>query len=85
MAHVNPKPRLGRGRASEAELRRPRSGPFSGDASRVGARSEKQHNSRGWLPKFSSTIVLSEHPPFSPGFWRFSRKKDPWKEWGRYP
>ena len=22
--------------------------------------------------------------PFSPGFWRFSAKKDPWTEWARY-
>ena len=23
--------------------------------------------------------------PFPLGFWKCSRKKDPWKEWGRYP
>ena len=34
---------------------------------------------------FFSTIVLFTKQPFSLGFWRFSRKKDPWKEWGRYP
>ena len=28
---------------------------------------------------FCSTIVLCK------GFWRLSGKKDPWKEWGRYP
>ena len=27
-----------------------------------------------------STVGLT--PTFSLGFWRFSRKKDPWKEWG---
>ena len=34
---------------------------------------------------FFSTIVLSKNLPFSPGFRSFSRKKDPWKEWGRTP
>ena len=34
---------------------------------------------------FCSIIVLSKKRPFSLGFRRFSRKKDPWKEWGRYP
>ena len=32
---------------------------------------------------FFSTMVLFKNPPFSPRFWKFSRKKDPWKEWGR--
>ena len=32
-----------------------------------------------------STIGLFKNQPFSLRFRRFSRKKDPWKEWGRYP
>ena len=31
-----------------------------------------------------STIVLFKNQPFSFEFRRSSRKKDPWKEWGRY-
>ena len=39
----------------------------------------------GLIPiPFVSTIVLSKNRPFSLGFRRFSRKKDPWKEWGSY-
>ena len=34
---------------------------------------------------FFSTIVISKNRLFSLRFRRFSRKKDPWKEWGRYP
>ena len=34
---------------------------------------------------FFSTIVLFNKQPISLGFRRFSRKKDPWKERGRYP
>ena len=34
---------------------------------------------------FFSTIIIFNNQPFSVGFRRFSRKKDPWKEWGRYP
>ena len=33
---------------------------------------------------FFSTIVLVRKQPFSMGFRRFSRTKDPWKEWARY-
>ena len=32
-----------------------------------------------------STIVLFKNQLFLLGFRRFSRKKNPWKEWGRYP
>ena len=41
----------------------------------------------GLIPfPFCSTIVLSEKRiRFQPGFPEVSRKKDPWKEWGRYP
>ena len=39
----------------------------------------------GLVSPFFSTIVLFEIQPFSLAFWRFSRKKDPWKEWRRYP
>ena len=34
---------------------------------------------------FISTIVLSRKQLFPQGFGRFFRKKDAWKEWGRYP
>ena len=34
---------------------------------------------------FFSAIVLFKNQPFPQGFWWFSRKKDPWKEWGSYP
>ena len=34
---------------------------------------------------FFSTLVLFNHRLFSLSFQRFSRKKDPWKDWGRYP
>ena len=30
---------------------------------------------------FFSAIVLFKNRPFPPGVWRFSRRKDPWKEW----
>ena len=33
---------------------------------------------------FFSTIVLFKTQLFSPGFWGFSRKRDPWKEWTCY-
>ena len=40
----------------------------------------------GWIPcPFFSTIVLCENQPFSLGSSWFPEKKDPWKEWGRYP
>ena len=29
--------------------------------------------------------MVAKKQPLSPGFWRFSRKNGPWKEWGRYP
>ena len=34
---------------------------------------------------FFSAIVLFKNQPFPLGFLWFSRKKDPWKEWGSYP
>ena len=34
---------------------------------------------------FFSTIVLFNTQPFFLEFRRFARKKDPWKEWRRYP
>ena len=34
---------------------------------------------------FFSAIVLSKPGRFPWVFGGFSRKKDPWKEWGRYP
>ena len=41
---------------------------------------------QGLIPlPFFSTIVLSKNRPFSLSCRRSSRKKDPWKEWGRYP
>ena len=39
----------------------------------------------GAASTFFSTSVIFHNQPFSPGFWRFSRKKDPSKEWGRCP
>ena len=47
-----------------------------------GSQSQPKHVSRGCFP------LLFNHPSFRkpavfPGFWRCSRKKDPWKEWGR--
>ena len=44
--------------------------------------------SRGGFQPFFSIIVLFKtccFPWVSGGFWRFSGKKDPWKEWGRCP
>ena len=40
-----------------------------------------------WLVPFPffSAIVLVNNQPFPRGFWWFSGKKDPWKEWGSYP
>ena len=40
---------------------------------------------QGLIPSSFQPSFLSIKQPFSLGFWRFSRKKDPWKEWGRYP
>ena len=37
--------------------------------------------SRGLIPHSFSTIVLFQNQAFSKGFWRLSRKKDPWNEW----
>ena len=34
---------------------------------------------------FFSTIVLLKNQLFPQGFGWFCRKKDAWKEWGRYP
>ena len=36
-------------------------------------------NTLGVGSPFFSTIFLSKNRPFSLGFWRFSRKKDPWE------
>ena len=41
----------------------------------------------GLIPPFSTILLFKNRirfpPPFSLGFRRFSRKKDPWKEWKR--
>ena len=34
---------------------------------------------------FLSNILVREQIAVFPGFPEVSRKKDPWKEWGRYP
>ena len=34
---------------------------------------------------FFSAIVLFKNQPFRQVVWWFSRKKDPWKEWGSVP
>ena len=39
----------------------------------------------GFDSPFFSAIVLANSQPFPQGCWWFSRKKDPWKEWGSFP